>query len=155
MQFVGIGEHEFEIAAEAYAQYGKGRQPAANQSGKASVQGFKGEEFTKTDPVCWVGGIASAIHCLTDVATTFSRSQLHWYCGATAIGSFASGTQNLGRVATAAALVPAVTQAALRERRDAASALATSEPTPSGPTRRFPPPPREAVLKLRPQPVSA
>jgi len=29
MQFVGIGEREFEIAAGAYAHYGKGRHPAA------------------------------------------------------------------------------------------------------------------------------
>ncbi len=28
-QFVGIGEREYEIAADAYAQYGKGRHPAA------------------------------------------------------------------------------------------------------------------------------
>src|SRR3954453_6483522 len=28
VQFVGIGEREFDIAAEAYAQYGKGRHPA-------------------------------------------------------------------------------------------------------------------------------
>ena len=33
MQFVGIGEREFEIAAEAYAQYGKGRHPAALNMG--------------------------------------------------------------------------------------------------------------------------
>jgi ribonuclease VapC len=59
MQFVGIGEREFEIAADAYAQYGKGRHPAALNMGDcfayacAQVSGarllFKGEDFTTTD----------------------------------------------------------------------------------------------------------
>ena len=59
MQFVGIGEREFEIAAEAYAQYGKGRHPAALNMGDCFAYAcarvnrakllFKGEDFTKTD----------------------------------------------------------------------------------------------------------
>jgi ribonuclease VapC len=58
-QFVGIGEREFEIAADAYAQYGKGRHPAALNMGdcfayacaRANRAGllFKGEDFVKTD----------------------------------------------------------------------------------------------------------
>jgi ribonuclease VapC len=32
-QFVGIGEREFEIAADAFAQYGKGSHPAALNMG--------------------------------------------------------------------------------------------------------------------------
>ena len=59
MQFVGIGEREFEIAAEAHAQYGKGRHPAALNMGDCFAYAcartnrakllFKGEDFTKTD----------------------------------------------------------------------------------------------------------
>jgi ribonuclease VapC len=59
LQFVGIGEREFEIAAEAYAQYGKGRHPAALNMGDCFAYAcarvnrakllFKGEDFTKTD----------------------------------------------------------------------------------------------------------
>ena len=59
MQFVGIGEREFEIAAEAYAQYGKSRHPAALNMGDCFAYAcarvnqakllFKGEDFTKTD----------------------------------------------------------------------------------------------------------
>jgi ribonuclease VapC len=55
----GIGEREYEIAAEAYAQYGKGRRPAALNIGdcfayvcarvnRAKLL-IKGEDFTKTD----------------------------------------------------------------------------------------------------------
>jgi hypothetical protein len=36
MQFVRIGEREFEVAAEAYAQYGKGHHPAELNMGDAS-----------------------------------------------------------------------------------------------------------------------
>src|SRR5579863_3506557 len=60
-QFVGIGEAEYEIAVDAYAQYGKGRHPAALNMGdcyayacaKANRAGllFKGEDFAKTDIV--------------------------------------------------------------------------------------------------------
>ena len=59
MQFVVIGEREFEIAAEAYAQYGKGRHPAALNMGDCFAYAcarvnrakllFKGEDFTKAD----------------------------------------------------------------------------------------------------------
>lgn len=59
LQFVSIGEREFDIAAEAYAQYGKGRHPAGLNMGDcfayACVRAnrakllFKGEDFTKTD----------------------------------------------------------------------------------------------------------
>jgi len=58
-QFVAIGEQEFEIATEAYAQYGKGRHPAALNMGDCFAYAcakanradllFKGEDFTKTD----------------------------------------------------------------------------------------------------------
>ena len=33
LQFVGIGEREYEVAADAYAQYGKGSHPAALNMG--------------------------------------------------------------------------------------------------------------------------
>jgi ribonuclease VapC len=58
-QFVGIGEREYEIAADAYAQYGKGRHPAALNMGDCYAYAcakanrakllFKGDDFTKTD----------------------------------------------------------------------------------------------------------
>ncbi len=58
-QFVGIGEREFEIAVDAYAQYGRGRHPAALNMGDCFAYAcakanraellFKGEDFTKTD----------------------------------------------------------------------------------------------------------
>ncbi|MBN9510067.1 MAG: type II toxin-antitoxin system VapC family toxin [Alphaproteobacteria bacterium] len=58
-RFVGIGEREFEIAVDAYAQYGKGRHPAALNMGDcyayacAKANGarllFKGEDFARTD----------------------------------------------------------------------------------------------------------
>jgi ribonuclease VapC len=58
-QFVGIAEREFEVATDAYAQYGKGRHPAALNMGDcyayacAKVNSakllFKGDDFSKTD----------------------------------------------------------------------------------------------------------
>lgn len=58
-RFVGIGEREFEIAADAYARYGRGRHPAALNMGdcfayacaKANQAAllFKGEDFPRTD----------------------------------------------------------------------------------------------------------
>lgn len=58
-QFVGIAEPEFELATEAYAQFGKGRHPAAlnmgdcfayacTKSNRATLL-YKGEDFAKTD----------------------------------------------------------------------------------------------------------
>jgi ribonuclease VapC len=59
LQFVSIGEREFDIAADAYAQYGKGRHPAGLNMGDCFAYAcarvnrakllFKGEDFTKTD----------------------------------------------------------------------------------------------------------
>jgi ribonuclease VapC len=59
IQFVPIGEREYEMAAQAYAEFGRGRHPAALNMGdcfayacaKASraMLLFKGEDFTKTD----------------------------------------------------------------------------------------------------------
>ncbi|WP_428489264.1 type II toxin-antitoxin system VapC family toxin [Rhodopila sp.] len=59
VRFVGIGEREFEVAAEAYAQYGKGRHPAGLNMGDCFAYAcarvnrakllFKGEDFGKTD----------------------------------------------------------------------------------------------------------
>lgn len=56
---VSIGEREYELAAEAYAEFGKGRHPAALNIGdcfayatakaKNAVLLFKGEDFSKTD----------------------------------------------------------------------------------------------------------
>lgn len=58
-RFVAIGEQEADIAAEAYARFGKGRHPAALNMGDcfayacAKAQGakllYKGEDFGKTD----------------------------------------------------------------------------------------------------------
>jgi ribonuclease VapC len=58
-QFVGIGEREYEIAADAYAHYGKGRHPAALNMGDCYAYAcakanrakllFKGNDFTKTN----------------------------------------------------------------------------------------------------------
>ena len=58
-RLVGIGEREFEIAADAYAQYGKGRHPAALNMGDCFAYAcakanrarllFKGDDFAKTD----------------------------------------------------------------------------------------------------------
>ena len=58
-RFVNIGEAEFQSAADAYAQFGKGRHPAALNMGdcfayacaktnKAKLL-FKGNDFSKTD----------------------------------------------------------------------------------------------------------
>jgi ribonuclease VapC len=59
LQFVAIGEREFDVAAQAYAEFGKGRHAAALNMGdcfayacaKANGAGllFKGEDFAKTD----------------------------------------------------------------------------------------------------------
>ena len=58
-QFVGIGEREYDIAADAYAQYGVGRHPAALNMGDCYAYAcaranrakllFTGNSFTKTD----------------------------------------------------------------------------------------------------------
>lgn len=58
-RFVAIGEREADIAAEAYARFGKGRHPAALNMGDcfayacAKAQGakllYKGEDFWRTD----------------------------------------------------------------------------------------------------------
>jgi len=58
-QFVAIAEAECEIAAEAYAQYGKGRHPAALNMADCFAYAcakanqarliYKGEDFAKTD----------------------------------------------------------------------------------------------------------
>jgi ribonuclease VapC len=58
-EWVTIGEAEYHLASEAYAQYGKGRHPAklnigdcfayaCTKSNKAKLL-FKGDDFTKTD----------------------------------------------------------------------------------------------------------
>jgi ribonuclease VapC len=59
IEFISIGEREFDIATDAYAQYGKGRHPAALNMGDcyayacAKANGakllFKGEDFAMTD----------------------------------------------------------------------------------------------------------
>jgi len=59
VNFVGIGEKEFEIATDAYAQFGKGRHAAKLNMGDcyayacAKANGakllFKGDDFAKTD----------------------------------------------------------------------------------------------------------
>jgi ribonuclease VapC len=58
-QFVSIGEREFEIAIDAYAQFGKGRHPAGLNMGDCYAYAcakaneatllFKGHDFSKTD----------------------------------------------------------------------------------------------------------
>ena len=58
-QFVGIGEREFDLAVEAYAEYGKGRHPAALNMGDCYAYAcakanrakllFKGDHFSMTD----------------------------------------------------------------------------------------------------------
>lgn len=60
-RFVAIGEREFEIAADAYAQFGKGRHPAELNMGDCYAYAcakanqatllFKGDDFSKTDIV--------------------------------------------------------------------------------------------------------
>ena len=57
--FVDIGEREFDIASEAYAQFGKGRHPAALNMGDCFAYAcaransarllFKGEDLRRTD----------------------------------------------------------------------------------------------------------
>ena len=57
--FVNIGEQEFEVAADAYEKFGKGRHPASLNFGDcfayacAKTNGarlmFKGDDFSKTD----------------------------------------------------------------------------------------------------------
>ncbi len=59
LQIVGIGEREYDLALQAYAQFGKGRHPAALNMGDcfayacARAHGaallFKGEDFSRTD----------------------------------------------------------------------------------------------------------
>ena len=56
---VGIGEREFELAADAYAQFGKGRHPAALTMGDCFAYAcaranrarlvFTGHDFARTD----------------------------------------------------------------------------------------------------------
>jgi ribonuclease VapC len=58
-QFVGIGEPEYAIAKQAYAQFGKGRHAAGLNMGDCFAYAcakanraallFKGRDFTKTD----------------------------------------------------------------------------------------------------------
>ncbi len=58
-QFVGIGEREFEMAVKAYAQFGKGRHPAALNMGDCFAYAcaksnqakllYKGADFARTD----------------------------------------------------------------------------------------------------------
>ncbi len=59
IQFVNIGENECSIAIRAYAQFGKGRHPAALNMGDCYAYAcaksnqakllFKGQDFEKTD----------------------------------------------------------------------------------------------------------
>ena len=59
IQFVEIGQREFDIAVDAYARYGKGRHPAALNMGDCFAYAcakanrakllFKGDDFSKTD----------------------------------------------------------------------------------------------------------
>jgi ribonuclease VapC len=59
LQLVGIGDQEYDLALQAYAQFGKGRHPAALNMGDCfayacakanrAVLLFKGEDFPKTD----------------------------------------------------------------------------------------------------------
>jgi ribonuclease VapC len=61
LKFVTIGERELELASQAYAEFGKGRHPAALNMGDCFTYAcakanrarllFKGEDFTKTDIV--------------------------------------------------------------------------------------------------------
>ena len=61
VQFVSIGERECDCAVKAYAEYGKGRHPAALNMGDCYAYAcaranrakllFKGEDFTQTDIV--------------------------------------------------------------------------------------------------------
>lgn len=59
LQSVGIGEREYDLALQAYAQFGKGRHPAGLNMGDCFAYAcakahnaallFKGEDFPKTD----------------------------------------------------------------------------------------------------------
>lgn len=59
VQLVQIGEREHEVALQAYAQFGKGRHPAALNMGDCFAYAcaktnraallFKGDDFSKTD----------------------------------------------------------------------------------------------------------
>lgn len=59
LQIVGIGEREYDLAQQAYSEFGKGRHPAALNMGDcfayacAKAHGaallFKGEDFSRTD----------------------------------------------------------------------------------------------------------
>lgn len=59
LQVVGLGEREYDLALEAYAQFGKGRHPAALNMGDCFAYAcakanraallFKGDDFSKTD----------------------------------------------------------------------------------------------------------
>jgi ribonuclease VapC len=59
LKFVGIGERELELVAQAYAEFGKGRHPAALNMGDCFAYAcakanrarllFTGDDFTKTD----------------------------------------------------------------------------------------------------------
>ena len=58
-RFVPIGEREYEIATDAYARYGRGRHPAALNTGDCFSYActrangarllFKGDDFSRTD----------------------------------------------------------------------------------------------------------
>jgi ribonuclease VapC len=59
IQFVPTGEREYDLAAQAYAEFGRGRHPAALNMGDCFAYAcakanraallFKGDDFTKTD----------------------------------------------------------------------------------------------------------
>jgi ribonuclease VapC len=59
LRFVSIGEREFDLATQTYADFGKGRHPAALNMGDCFAYAcakanraallFKGDDFTKTD----------------------------------------------------------------------------------------------------------
>lgn len=59
LRVVGLGEREYDLALEAYAQFGKGRHPAALNMGDCFAYAcakanraallFKGDDFSKTD----------------------------------------------------------------------------------------------------------
>ena len=59
LKLVSIGERELDLATQAYAEFGKGRHPAALNMGDCFAYAcakanrskllFKGEDFTKTD----------------------------------------------------------------------------------------------------------
>lgn len=59
LKFVSIGEREFDLATQAYAEFGKGRHPAALNMGDCFAYAcakanraallFRGNDFAKTD----------------------------------------------------------------------------------------------------------